>query len=431
MSKRRTIFLSAIAGNILEYYDFTVYAIFIAIISKTFFPAESEFLQSLLGLSAFAVGFLTRPIGGILFGYIADKYGRRTSLIISMLGMTIPTFTIGLIPDYTEIGILAPITLVVMRLLQGLCISGEGAGAAIFILEHHQNLRSGLTAGIVHSSNIAGTLLATFIGYIAGKFFSDVEFAWRFAFILGGFLGLAGFYIRLRVSETPIFQMLAERKKTLKAPFFEVIKTSGGAVLITVTLGAAASSIVYLIKTYVNVYQCGILGYNQATSMQYVAYGSLIMMISMPIAGYCSDLFGRLRVTTIAAATSFFLALPALYLLSCESGEHQIIAITILAVLGGFTAGSAYVFVISMFSPAQRFTGVAFSYNLGVALCGGTSALISRTLVEYTDLHYSPAFFIMSTTGIFLIVLYLLRDNVRKRIAANLEEERQSVTKNQ
>src|SRR5690242_17310489 len=140
MNKPRSVFFSAISGNILEYYDFTVYSVFSSVIGRTFFPTASEFAQIVMALGIFAVGFVTRPIGGIVFGYIGDRYGRRIALIISMLGMTIPTFTIGLIPTYEQIGIYAPVTLVVMRLIQGLCISGEGAGAAIFILEHHQNL---------------------------------------------------------------------------------------------------------------------------------------------------------------------------------------------------------------------------------------------------------------------------------------------------
>ena len=133
-------------------------------LGKVFFPSSSATVQMLSSLAVFAVGFLTRPIGGIVFGYIGDIYGRRVSLIISMLGMTVTTFAMGMIPGYDTIGIMAPILLVCMRLIQGLCISGEGAGAAIFVLEHYGNLRPGLVAGIVNGSNIAGTLIASFVG---------------------------------------------------------------------------------------------------------------------------------------------------------------------------------------------------------------------------------------------------------------------------
>lgn len=421
MNKRRSIFLSAISGNILEYYDFTVYAVFSLAIGKAFFPNDSEFVEVLSSLAVFAVGFLTRPIGGILFGYIADRYGRRISLITSMLGMTIPTFTIGLIPNYSEIGFLAPMVLVIMRLMQGMCISGEGAGAAIFILEHYQNLRPGFTAGLVHASNIAGTLLATFIGIVLAKFFPDTDFAWRFAFILGGIMGLIGFYFRLRVSETPIFKVLAQKKKTLKSPFMHVIKTAKKSMFITFCLGGAASSIVYLVKTYINIFHCNVLHFDDATARAFLAYSSIVMIISMPLSGHISDHVGRFKMITLSSIAIFILILPCLALVSCNSTLEQIIGLTLLSVLGGAISGTAYIFIISLFTPEQRFTGVAFSYNFGIALFGGTSAAISRSLVEITNLYYAPAFYIMFTSGVFLLVMYFNRSAIRTLLDKNLK----------
>lgn len=423
MNKRRSIFLSAISGNVLEYYDFTVYTVFAIAIGKEFFPSDSEFVQVLYSLGVFAVGFLTRPVGGVLFGYIADRYGRRVSLITSMLGMTIPTFIIGLIPNYSEIGFLAPTLLIVMRLLQGLCISGEGAGAAIFILEHYQNLRPGFTAGVVHASNIVGTLLATLIGIIFDIFFPNFEFVWRFAFLLGGIMGLMGFYFRLRVSETPIFEMLAAKKQTLKSPFMHVIKTAKKSMFITFCLGAAASSIVYLVKTYINIFYCNVLHFDAAIAKAYLAYASIIMMFTMALSGHISDRIGRFRTITIATIAIFVFVLPCLIFVSCESTWQQIIGLTTLSILGGSISGTAYIFIISLFTPEQRFTGVAFSYNLGVAMFGGTSAAISRSLLEITNLYYAPAFYIMFTSGSLLIVLYYMRSTIRILLDQNLKKQ--------
>lgn len=422
MSKRRSIFLSAISGNVLEYYDFTVYAVFSLAIGKAFFPSDNEVVQVLSSLGVFAVGFVTRPIGGIIFGYIADRHGRRVSLITSMLGMTIPTFSIGLIPEYSIIGYWAPIILVVMRLIQGLCISGEGAGAAIFILEHDQHLKPGFTAGIVHASNIAGTLFATLIGIFFATFIPDIEFAWRLAFMLGGVMGIVGFYFRLRVSETPIFTMLAEKKQTLKSPFFHVVKTAKKSMFITFVLGGCASSIVYLIKTYINIYHCNVLHFDDATARLYLAYSAIIMMLSMPLSGYISDHIGRFRMITYSASAIFVLALPTLLLMSCEDTWSQLLALTMLAMLGGSIAGTAYIFIISLFTPDQRFSGVAFSYNLGIAMFGGTSAAISRWLLEVTGKYYAPAFYIMLTSGAFLITIYFMRHDIRKLLNTNLKK---------
>lgn len=414
MSKPKSVFLSAVSGNILEYYDFTVYVVFTEIIGRIFFPAESEFVQNISSLAAFAVGFVTRPIGGIFFGYIADKYGRRTSLIISMLGMTIPTFTIGLIPSYHDIGIYAPVTLVIMRLIQGLCISGEGAGAAIFILEHHQNLRPGFTAGLVHGSNIAGTLIATFIGIVIGRYYEDVEFAWRFAFLLGGFMGLVGFYLRLRVSETPIFQMLAEQKKTLKAPFIHVIKTAWRSMFLTFCAGATASSVLYLVKSYINIFYHNVMHYDSTTSLLYLSYTTFISMIAMPIFGGAADIIGKFRTITLASILILILALPTFIFMYAMQTWLQILALTTLGILGGAISGAAYIFIISLFTPEQKFSGVAFSYNLGIAVFGGTSPIISRWLVEKTGLFYAPAFYIMTTSALFLIITYNMRNLIKQ-----------------
>ncbi len=420
MTKRKSIFLSAISGNVLEYYDFTVYAVFVTAIGHEFFPSNHGFSQTLSTLATFAVGFITRPIGGIIFGYIADRYGRRVSLITSMLGMTIPTFTIGLIPGYEQIGLYAPVILVIMRLFQGLCISGEGAGAAIFILEHYENLRPGFTAGLVHASGVGGTLLATIIGIIIAQLFPDLDFAWRFAFILGGFMGIVGFYFRLRVSETPIFQMLSEKKRTLKSPFLHVIRTSWRSMIVTFALGGAASSVVYIVKTYVKVFHCEVMHLSETQALIYVSYSAIIMMISMPVSGYISDHIGRFRMIVITAISIIIMAIPSFVLLSCNEIWKQILALTIIAMLGGFIAGTAYIFIISLFSPKERFTGVAFSYNSGVALFGGTSAAISIWLLETTGIYYAPAFYLIATSSSFLILVYFMKDTIKSLIKANL-----------
>ena len=143
------VVLAAITGHALEFYDFTIYAVFALKIGELFFPNSSEFAQILSSLAVFAVGFVMRPVGGVVFGHIGDKYGRRRALIIAVSGMAIITFLVGLLPDYNSIGIAAPIMLVVFRLIQGLCVGGEGAGASIFVLEHMKGLKPGLVGGII------------------------------------------------------------------------------------------------------------------------------------------------------------------------------------------------------------------------------------------------------------------------------------------
>jgi MHS family proline/betaine transporter-like MFS transporter len=240
--------------------------------------------------------------------------------------------------------------------------------------------------------------------------------------MLGGVMGIVGFYFRLRVSETPIFTMLAEKKQTLRSPFFHVLKTAKKSMFITFVLGACASSVVYLIKSYINIYHCNVLHFDDATARLYLAYSAIIMMLTMPLSGYISDHIGRFRMITYAAIAIFVLALPTLLLMSCEDTWRQLIALTMLSMLGGSIAGTAYIFIISLFTPEQRFSGVAFSYNLGIALFGGTSAAISRWLLEITGMHYAPAFYIMLTSGLFLITIHFMRHDIRELLDANLKK---------
>lgn len=412
MNQKKFVFFSAITGNILEYYDFTIYLVFYSVIGKAFFPATSEVAQTLNSLGIFAIGFITRPIGGIIFGYIGDRYGRRISLIFSVLGMTIPTFSIGLIPTYAEIGYYAPAILIIFRLFQGLCISGEGAGAAIFVLEHQNNLRPGFITGLVHGSNVAGTIIASFIGILINQLFPDVEYAWRFAFILGGFLGLAGFYLRLRVAETPIFQNLADKKRTLKAPFIMVIRNSWRAMFLTFCVAGATGSIFYMSKSYVNVFYREILHFDTTTSLWYSTYAAFVLMIGVPLGGMVVDLLGKVRVMKFAVLSVFFLSTPVFMGMSSENFFIRISSITMLSLLAACMSGSAYIFVISLFKPEERFSGVAFSYNLGVAVFGGTSALVSRVLVEVTLLSYAPAFYLMLTSISFYLIMLIMKKEI-------------------
>lgn len=416
--KTKSIFFSAIIGNILEYYDFTVYIVCMSKIGHTFFPSELEFQEVFLALAGFAVGFIFRPVGGIVFGYIGDRYGRRISLIISMLGMTIPTFTIGLIPSYNEIGFYAPLVLVIMRLIQGLCISGEGAGAAIFILEHHRNLPPGFTAGLVHGSNITGTLVAAFIGIIIDKYFYDIDFAWRFTFLIGGFMGMVGFYLRLMVSETPVFEMLAHKRKNSKTSFINVIKTAWKSMFVTFCVGATASSMLYLVKSYVPVLIKNIKHSSgaSATTLAYYSYSIFIAMIAMPIAGGISDFIGKFRMIVLSSILIFILSIPALLLSNSTCILQQMIGLTIVGIIGGAISGTAYIFIISLFKPEQRFLGVGFSYNLAIAIFGGTSGMISQWLVSRTNVAWSPALYVMATSGIFLIILFFMRNVIKSLI---------------
>ncbi|MEG8230871.1 MFS transporter, partial [Candidatus Rickettsia tasmanensis] len=262
-----------------------------------------------------------------------------------------------------------------------------------------------------------------FIGIIIERYFSHIDFAWRFAFLLGGFMGLAGFYLRLRVSETPIFKMLEKKKQVLKAPFSNVIRTAWRSMFLTMCIGAIASSVMYLVKTYINVFYYNVMHLSNTIALSYLAYSSFIAMIAMPLAGGTADIIGKFKMAMLVGVAILILILPTMLLMSTEEMWQQIIALTMLGMLAGSIAGTAYILVISLFTAEQRFTGVAFSYNFAIATFGGTSPIISRWLVERTGLFYAPAFYIMIIAAVFLVIMYMMR-KVIKSLLNNYEHRK-------
>jgi MHS family proline/betaine transporter-like MFS transporter len=406
MHDKNKTFFAAITGNILEYYDFTVYAVFSYEIGKSFFPVQAELVQIINSLAVFAVGFLTRPIGGVLFGYIGDNYGRRIALILSMIGITIPTIIIGLCPSYYYIGIGSTIILIIMRLLQGLCISGEGAGAAIFVLEHFHGLRSGLVTSLIQCANIAGTILATLIGLLINSYLGDYSNAWRLAFLAGGIFGLIGFYLRLKVSETPIFEEMRGQKKQTgyKASFFKVVKNSWYKILIALLCGAMASSVVYLIKSYINVFYIAIMHYDNILALKYLLFTSAILITFIPMFGMLADRFNAIRIITINSIMTLLLIYPIMHGMANEDEFIRVLSLLSLGIVAASVVGVAYIFILNTFTASERYTGVGFGYNLGIAIFGGNTPMISTWLVHKTSIIASPAFYIISIILLFLLI---------------------------
>ncbi len=402
---KNRIILTAIIGNILEYYDFAIYSVFYLQIAKAFFPTSDLRVQILLALAVFALGSFARPFGGIIFGHLGDRYGRKVSLTAAMLGMAVPTLCIALIPSYDQIGIYAPILLIVFRMFQGLSVSGEGASAAIFLLEHFYKWRPGLLSSIVMASNTLGALLATCIGILISKI---DELDWRVAFIIGGMLGLVGIYLRIKISETPTFQLLQQQNKILKFPLVAVFKNNAKNILICACIGGTTASFSYFVKTYLNVLFTNFLGYSQDIALGYVAFCTGLLMLFIPFFGWLSDKIGFKQVIIGSAYISIIAIIPTIMLTQSHNNMVILLALVIFALLTSSISAPAYRYAVTLFPPEQRISGVAFSYNLGIACLGGTAPFIFTYLNNITHLNYAAGFYIIFTSILLLIVLKLL-----------------------
>ncbi len=401
MAKKRTIG-STILGNIVEYYDFGIYAVFAGTIGRIFFPSHDNFIQLMLAFSVFAFGFLMRPLGGIIFGYIGDKWGRRISLHLSIIGMAGSTLVIGILPSYNSIGIAAPIILILVRLIQGLCVGGEGAGSAIFILEHMANKRMNLAGSIVMASNIMGTLLANAVGICLNKMIGLDDFTWRFGFILGAIMGVVGIYFRSSVEETPAFKEIKQSNLISSNPFSQIMSSKKYAVASVVMVAAAATSIAYLIRGYFGSFFTYSLGYSNEVSLYYTSFTLIIFVLFLPIFGIIADKIGYNNFLFLVSSLIIISAIPIFYAISYGTNDITIyLSIALLGLLAAAMGAPAYPYAMRSFPPELRYSGVALGWNIGNALFGGTTPFICTLLVDKFG-NIAPAYYIMATSFLFV-----------------------------
>ena len=399
MLKKKSI-LPSIIGNTLEYYDFTIFAVFSVQIASVFFPKQDEFSAILLSLAVFAVGFLMRPLGAVIFGHIGDKAGRKKALTLSIGCMAIPTFLIGIIPGHAAIGIFAPLFLVLLRLIQGLSIGGEGAGSAIFILEHNQKLSLGYLGGIITASNFVGAFFATIVG-LGISHFSFVTINWRYAFILGGLLGFVGFYLRIKSIETPVFKEIIRKDKRVKIPLLNALRDNKREIILSGCLGGLAGAFAYMILGYINLMFNKILGLSTSTSLMYAALGIVSFIFFLPLLGLWADKVGYVRSMIQGCVMTIIFAAPLFMMMGFENQALVVIAIMTLGVLGAWVCAPAYPIMLEIFPPQQRYSGIAFSFNVGIATFGGTAPIISAFLSKYTNLWYAPSFYLIGLSLLF------------------------------
>ena len=409
MSKKKII-SSAIIGNIVEYYDFGIYAVFADIIGKLFFPNFDEHTQLMFSFTIFAIGFFMRPLGGIFFGHIGDVFGRKIALTISIIGMGISTLCIGLMPSYSQIGMLAPILLTVIRMFQGLCIGGEGAGSAIFIIEHFEEKNVGLIGSIIMASNISGTLLALIVGISIDYFVTIDNFTWRYGFLLGGIMGLIGLYIRKKSKETPVFENLKLQNKTTKSPIITVIKEKWRSVLIIASFASVATSSTYMLRGFFHVYFTEMIHMAKSDSLYIVAFALTTIIITLPFFGYLADKIGYKKYIYSVILIFIILIVPIFNNITSHFNNIYNIYFNIflLGILVASVVSSYYIFAINFFSPELRYSGIALSWNIGNALFGGTTPIISTLLVAKYG-YTAPAYYLMLTGVLFLIISFLNR----------------------
>ena len=409
--QRRRAFIGATSGHLIEWYDYGVYGFLAVYIGKAFFVSDDPTTSLLASFAAFALSFFIRPLGGLFFGPLADKIGRRKTLITVLVMMAGSTCLLGLLPTYASIGIAAPIILVLIRCVQGFSAGGEIGTITSFISEYAGPGRRGFATCWLMVTAVLGLLLggavANGMTWVMGADLMQA-WGWRIPFLIAAPLGLISMYIRLKLEDSPEFLALQRAGETSKAPLREVWqwKRAIALVFFIITLH---SSIFYLVLTFVSTYMSSILKFDSGTTLLYVFVASLSAAVVMPFGGAFTDRNGRkpflLVVGTLATLAMYWLfksaptATPASFIYPLMS----------VAILFGLYASSTYALMSELLPTRIRSTGIAVACNIPVAVFGGSAPLISTWLIKVTGDITSPWYFYIGTGVVSLIALVLLR----------------------
>ncbi len=385
----RKVVLAAVVGATIEWYDFLLYGVVAGIVfNKLYFPAGDPVVATLLAYSTFAAGFVTRPLGGLIFGHFGDKIGRKSMLIITLMIMGVSTFLIGLVPTYAQIGVGAPLLLLLLRVFQGIGLGGEWGGAVLMAYEYAPKEKRGYYASLPQIGLALGVCLASGVVALLSSLLTDAQFlawGWRVAFLISGVLVAVGLYIRLSIQETPEFTAIKERNAALQIPFLDLIKRYPGNIL----KGMGAR---YIDGVFFNVFAVFSISYLTSTikisrtdALIGVMAAAFVMCFTIPYFGALSDRIGRTKVyfwgSLVVALSSF----PAFWLITHSSGNMLLIWLAIIIPFGilyaAVYAPEAALFC-DLFDANVRYSGISFVYQFSGIFASGITPIIATALLK-------------------------------------------------
>ncbi len=418
-AKLKKAITAAALGNAMEWFDFGVYGFVAYALGQVFFPGANPGVQMIAALATFSVPFLVRPLGGLFFGRLGDKFGRQKVLSVTIIIMSASTFCIGLIPSYASIGIWAPILLLAAKLAQGFSVGGEYSGAAIFVAEYSPDRKRGFLGSWLDFGSIAGFVLGAgfvvFISSIVGEH-NFLSWGWRIPFFLAAPLGLIGIYLRHALEETPTFQQHVDSidlqsKSTIQAPpkvsFREIAATQWKSLLTCVGLVIATNVTYYMLLTYMPSYLSHSLHYSENRGVLIIIAIMVGMLFVQPVIGMLSDRFGRKPFVICGSIGLFFFAIPCFILINSGIIGLIFLGLLVLAIILNAFTGVMASTLPAMFPTQIRYSALAISFNISILVAGLTPTFIAW-VVESTNNLYMPAYYLMVIsiigllTGIFM-----------------------------
>lgn len=388
----RRVVTASLVGATIEWYDFFLYGVVAGIVlNKLYFPSDDPLISTMLAYTTFAVGFVTRPLGGIIFGHFGDKIGRKSVLVMTLMIMGISTVGIGLVPTYEQIGIWAPITLLLLRVFQGIGLGGEWGGAVLLTFEYADPKRRGFYASLPQIGLSFGLCLASGVVALLSYTLTNAQFmawGWRVAFILSIALVALGLWIRLNIMETPEFQNVKDKKEEVKIPIADVCKNS----MPNVLAGMGAR---YIDGVFFNIFGVFSISYltqtldiSRTDALLGVMAASIVMCVFIPYFGHLSDKIGRSKVYFYGSLITGISAFPAFWLINNSGGSITLIWLSIIIPFGIFYAsvyGPEAALFSELFDAKVRYTGISFVYQFSGIFASGLTPIIATALLKLND----------------------------------------------
>jgi MHS family proline/betaine transporter-like MFS transporter len=403
---RKAIGASAM-GNAVEWFDYGVYGVMVVYISSVFFPGDQA---TVWALGTFAVSFLVRPLGGLFWGPLGDRIGRKAVLAITILLMAAATFVIGLLPSYDSVGWISPALLILLRLIQGFSTGGEYGGAATFMAEYAPDRKRGFYGSFLEFGTLAGFALGTLIALICELTLGAetmADWGWRIPFLIAGPLGLIGWYLRSRLEDTPVFREAEEKGETedsagmalkdLLTKFWRPMLAMGGLVV-------ALNVVNYTLLAYMPTYLQDTIDMDADATLTVVLIGQLVMMALIPFFGKLSDKVGRKPLWWTSLIGLFILAIP-LYTLMAMNFWLAMLGFAILGLLYIPQLATISATFPSLFPTHVRYAGFAITYNTSTALFGGTAPAVNEAIIGATGISLVPAMYMMAACVVGMVAM--------------------------
>lgn len=419
ISKRTTMILAGFIGNVVEWYDFAVYGYMAGILSGLFFPGDDPVASLIATYGVFAAGFIMRPLGSGVFGWMGDTIGRSRTMLISVTMMVLPTFLLGCLPTHAQVGIAAPILLVVIRMVQGLSVGGEFSSSVTYLVETAPADSRGISGSWANTGSIFGMLLGAGMAALVTSVFAGEgvhEWAWRLPFLFGGMVGLISIFLRQHLPRSEHFKQ-HHKTRTDSSPLLEAFTTNRREMVLAIVFASAYGVLFYLPIVYLPEWLHSQTGMSLDHALWINTAATALLLLLIPVSGWLGDrVIRRNRMISLAMLCIAITGWPLYQWLVADGFIAALFVQVLLIICIAVPLGSAPAMFVEMFPARDRLSGYSVAYNLGLGVIGGTTPMLSTWLIDATGLSTAPAIYLVFMAVVAFSALWFIPDRSREAL---------------